>query len=430
MSDEDKFDAIIVGAGIAGCVAAYVLAKSGANVLVIERGNYAGSKNMTGGRIYSHSLEKIIPDYAKEAPVERKITREKVSFLTDDSAVTLDYHSVRPDTPVQESYAVLRGKFDQWLMEKAEAEGTQLITGIRVDRLVKDGDRVIGVEADGDVLEAHAVILADGVNSLLGEQLGMVKPVSPAAVAVGVKELIELPKEQIEERFNIRGDEGAAWLFAGSPSNGLMGGGFIYTNETSVSLGLVCGLHHIGTSNKSVPQMLEDFKNHPVVQPLIKGGKLIEYSAHVVPEAGLNMLPRMVADGVLIAGDAAGLCLNVGYTIRGMDLAVASGEAAAQAVLAAKEKGDFSAAGLSSYQTLLDESFVMKDLKLYKNLPGLLETPRIFNEYPQMVADMMADLFRVDGQPAEPLRKKMMRHCKKVGFMNLLKDGIKGVRSI
>lgn len=83
-------------------------------------------------------------------------------------------------------------------------------------------------------------------------------------------------------------------------------------------------------TQKSVPQMLEDFKQHPAVAPLIAGGKLVEYSAHVVPEAGINMLPELVGDGVLIAGDAAGMCMNLGFTIRGMDLAIAAGEAAAK----------------------------------------------------------------------------------------------------
>ncbi|EDP99952.1 FAD-dependent oxidoreductase FixC [Shewanella benthica] len=428
---EEAFDAIIVGAGLAGCVAAYVLAKEGADVLVIERGNFAGSKNMTGGRLYAHSLEKIIPGFAKEAPLERKVTKEKITFLTDDTGVTLDYHNGRAQTSVQESYTVLRGDFDQWLMGKAEEVGAQFITGIRVDELITKDGKVVGVRADGDELMAKSVILAEGVNPVLAEKLGMVKPkVNADVMAVGVKELIELPKEVIQDRFNLSDNEGAAWLFAGSPSNGLMGGGFIYTNKTSISLGIVCGLHDIGSSDKTVPQMLEDFKNHSMIKPLIEGGKLLEYSGHVVPEAGFNMVPKLVDDGVLITGDAAGFCLNIGYTVRGMDLAIASGEAAAKAVLAARAAGDFSAEGLSLYQTLLEDSFLMKDLKLYKKLPAFMETPRIFNQYPKMVADIMESLFTVDGSASQPLRKTIMKHCKEVGYMNLLKDGIKGVTSI
>ncbi len=123
--------------------------------------------------------------------------------------------------------------------------GAQLITGIRVDNVVQRDGKVVGVEADGDILEAKVVILADGVNSLLAEKLGMAKRVEASHVAVGVKELIELPKSVIEDRFQLQGNEGAACLFAGAPTDGLMGGGFLYTNETTLSLGLVCGLHHL-----------------------------------------------------------------------------------------------------------------------------------------------------------------------------------------
>lgn len=427
---EDAFDAIIVGAGPAGAVAAYILAKAGAEVLVIERGNYAGSKNLTGGRLYAHSLEKIMPGFAQRAPVERKITKERVSFLTEESAMTLDYQAPATDRPVQESYSVLRGKFDQWLMAQAEEAGAQFISGIRVDNVVTNNGKVTGVEADGDVLEARVVILADGVNSILAEKLGMLSPrVQPGSVAVGVKELIELPKGQLEDRFNLQGNEGAAWLFAGSPSNGLMGGGFLYTNESTISLGLVCGLHDIGTSSKSVAQMLEDFKQHPIVKPLIAGGKMVEYGAHVVPEAGINMLPKITGNGVLIAGDAAGLCLNLGFTIRGMDMAIASGEAAANAVLAAKERNDFSQQGLSTYQTLLEDG-MMKDFKLYKKLPAFMENPRMFNQYPKMMTGIMADMFTVDGTPAQSMRKKIMKRAKEVGYLNLIKDGMKGAGAI
>lgn len=426
---EDKFDAIIVGAGLAGCTSAYLLAQAGLETLVIERGNFPGAKNMTGGRLYGHSLEKIFPGFAEEAPIERTIVHEKVSFMDETSSTTMDYACPQSENPAERSYSVLRSNFDQWLAGKAEEAGASIVPGIRVDDLIVREGKVCGVVAAGEEMEADVVILADGVNSILGEKLGMVDKVTPHHCAVGVKEVIELSKEQINDRFGCADGEGAAWLFAGMPSDGHMGGGFLYTNEDTISLGVVFGLHNIEAAGKSVPQMLEDFKNHPTVKPLVAGGKQVEYSAHVVPEGGQAMLPKMVGDGVLIAGDAAGLCLNVGYTVRGMDLAVASGEAAAKAVIAAKEKGDFSEAGLATYTAELGESFVMKDLEQYKNLPGFLDNPRMFNDYPQMVAGIMKDLFTING-PSAPLRKKAMPHLKKVGFLNMIKDGIKGVRAI
>lgn len=395
-------------------------------MLVIERGNSAGAKNVTGGRLYAHSLEHIIPGFAESAPVERLITHEKLAFMTEKSAMTMDYCNGDETSPSQRSYSVLRSKFDAWLMEQAEEAGAQLITGIRVDNLVQRDGKVVGVEADGDVIEAKTVILADGVNSILAEKLGMAKRVKPTDVAVGVKELIELPKSVIEDRFQLQGNQGTACLFAGSPTDGLMGGGFLYTNENTLSLGLVCGLHHLHDAKKSVPQMLEDFKQHPAVAPLIAGGKLVEYSAHVVPEAGINMLPELVGDGVLIAGDAAGMCMNLGFTIRGMDLAIAAGEAAAKTVLSAMKSDDFSKQKLAEYRQHL-ESGPLRDMRMYQKLPAFLDNPRMFSGYPELAVGVARDLFTIDGSAPELMRKKILRHGKKVGFINLIKDGMKGV---
>lgn len=426
---EDIFDAIIVGGGVAGGAAAFVLAKAGCDVLVIERGNFAGSKNMTGGRLYAHSLESIMPGFADEAPVERQVVREKITMMTADSGVTLEYQHPESAEPAAASWTVLRASFDQWLMSKAEEAGAQVITGVRVDELIQKDGKISGVKAGDDEIESRVVILADGVNSLLAKQAGFRQKVNPHTVAVGVKELIELTPTQMADRFGCVGREGTAWLFAGMPSGGHMGGGFLYTNNNTLSLGLVMGLHNASKFTRSVPQMLEDFKNHPVVAPLISGGRLVEYSAHMVPEGGLNMVCDLVGDGVVITGDAAGLCLNVGYTVRGMDLAIASGEAAAKAVLSAKEKDNFSRQGLETYRELLERSFIMNDLRLYQNMPDLMDNPRLFTQYPQMAANIMQELFSVTG-PQQPLRKKLFPHLKKVGLLNLLKDSLKGVRAL
>jgi electron transfer flavoprotein-quinone oxidoreductase len=427
---EDRFDAIIVGGGPAGSTAAYVLAKQGLEVLLIERGNYAGSKNMTGGRLYAHSLEKLIPNFAEEAPLERRVVRERISMMTENDAVTMSYHSPRLAETGSDSYVVMRGKFDRWLFDKAEEAGAIATAGIKVDQLIVEDNRVTGVICGGEEMKADVVILADGVNSILAEKAGLRKRVQPSQVAVGVKETYELPAKVIEDRFGLTGDEGAAWLFAGSPSNGLVGGGFLYTNKESVSIGLVLGLQHIGESDKTIEEMLVAFTNHPEITPLIKDGKLLERSGHVVPEAGLSMVSTLYGDGFLICGDAAGFCLNIGYMVRGMDLAIASGELAAKAVLEAREKGDFSSASLKSYKDMLDKSFIMKDLSVYKNFPAFMENPRIFNQYPAMLSNIMGDMFIIDGKPAVPLRKKVMKHLKAVGILNLAKDGLKGVKSV
>lgn len=427
---EDKFDVIIVGGGLAGSTAAYVLANAGLEVAVIERGNFSGAKNMTGGRLYSHSLEKIMPDFAERAPIERKVTKERISMLTRESAATLDYSSSRLGQRGKTSYVILRAKFDRWLAEEAENSGAMFVYGIRVDDLIIKNGSVCGVIAGEDEMEADVVILADGVNSLLAQKAGLKPELNPNEVAVGAKEVIELGEKTVQDRFNLAKDEGLAWLFAGSCTAGNIGGGFLYTNRASISLGIVTTVGDIGHSEKSVPEMLEDFKGHPVIRPLIEGGKLAEYSAHLVPEGGYKSVPTLYRDGVLVTGDAANLVINMGYMVRGMDLAIESGRLAAETVIKAKEKQDFSFKTLSAYQAALDESFVMKDLKQYRRFPAFMENHRIFDDYPKMVNEILEDMFLVDGSNPRTMLSKVRSAVKKEGLITILKDAFKGVRAL
>lgn len=397
---EEKFDAIIVGGGLAGCSAAIVLANAGLAVLVVERGDFCGAKNMTGGRLYGHSLEKIIPNFAEEAPVERRITKEKVSLMSKDSSFDIGFGSQKLSSEKQNaSYTVLRAPFDQWLASKAEEAGAEIIPGILVDELIVEDGKVVGVHATGEELYADVVILADGVNSLLAQSLGMKKELEPHQVAVGAKEVIKLGEDVINERFGVRGDEGTAWLSCGDPTLGGFGGGFIYTNKDTVSVGIVATLSDIEHSGLSVNQLLDRFKEHTAVAPYLEGGTVIEYSGHLVPEEGIHMVPELYKDGVLVTGDAAGFCVNLGFTVRGMDFAIESGRLAAETVLKAHELGDFSAKTLSSYEKALKGSFIMKDLDEYKGFPTLLGQREIFEDLPEMVNDFAAKAFTVDGAP-------------------------------
>lgn len=429
MSSEERFDVIVVGAGLAGCTAAYLMAQAGLEVLVVERAETIGGKNVTGGRMYSHSIEKIFPDFAKEAPVGRRITREKISFMTGDSATTFEYAADKLGEQGKATYSICRAQFDPWLAGKAEEAGAMFITGIRVDEvLVRDG-KVCGVVAGGEEMEADCVLLADGVNSLLSQQLGMKKELDPHEVAVGIKEIIQLGEEKVSDRFGAaNSEEGTAWLFAGDVTGGNIGGGFLYTNKDSVSIGIVTTIAEIGRNNIAPRDMLERLKNHPTVAPYIAGGKPVEYAAHLVTEGGYNMIPKeLYRDNVLIAGDAAAFVMNLGFTIRGMDLVIESGKLAAETIIAAKEKGDFSAATLSQYKTKLDNSFIMKDMKHFSKMPKFIENHRIFEEYPAMVDEIMSSLFMMYGQEPKKFSKTAMGAVKKVGILNLLKDAKNGM---
>ena len=395
---EEKFDAIVVGGGLAGLTCAYLLAQAEMEVLLIERGDFCGAKNVTGGRLYAHTLEKVIPGFAEEAPVERKVTKERIALMTEKGAVNIEYASGKEDDATSASYTVLRGKFDKWFADKAEEVGVMMVPGIRVDEVLVEDGKVVGIDAGGEAMYADIVVLADGVNSLLAQQLGLKKELEPSQVAVGCKEVIQLGEDVINQRFNVKNGEGVAMLVAGDSFFNDTATTEIYTNKDSVSVGIVTTCSDIGRVDVSVPDMLERFKNHPAVEPLIEGGVPLEYSAHLVPEGGYDMIPKLYADNVLVCGDAAAFVVNLGYTVRGMDYAIESGRLAAETIIRAKELGDYSAAALSYYQLLLEDSCIFRDMKQYRNFPKLLERHEIFNDVPE-IADVLFDkLFRVNGE--------------------------------
>ncbi len=428
------FDAIVVGAGCAGSVAAYELAKAGKSVLVVERGNYAGAKNMTGGRIYSHSLKEVFPDFESEAPLERKITHERMAFMDPAAQMAIDFTSPELAQEGKDSYSVLRGPFDQWLASKAEDAGAEYICGIAVEELLKDGSgKVVGVRAGEDEITSQVTILAEGCNTVLAEKcLGNPRP-KASQMAVGIKQIFELPASQIEDRFLVPEGEGAAMLFVGDCTHGSVGGGFLYTNRDSISLGLVAtvSIAADGANEAPVYQMLEDFKNHPAVAPIIRGAKLVEHSGHMVPEGGYDMVPRYVFDGCLVAGETAGLCMNMGYQVRGMDFAVASGQMAGQAAVRALDAGDTSAAGLASYKQAMEGSFVIKDLATFRRWPHTMEGwSSMFTDYPVMVKEIFNAMFVVDGEPQRPLAKRVMPIVRKRGLLKLAGEVRKAVKSL
>lgn len=429
---EERFDAIVVGGGPAGTIAAYVMAEAGLEVALIERGSSCGSKNVTGGRIYTHSLAKVFPNFSEEAPIERYVTREAISMMTETSMTTIDFDSTKFAEQPYHSFTVCRNSFDHWLAQKAEEAGVMIINGIRVDDLVMEGNKVKGIIAGEDEMLSEVVVAADGVNSLLGQKAGLLKEdIRSKQVAVGVKEVIELSEEIINERFHLRPGQGLAQLFVGQCTKGVLGGGFLYTNKDTISLGLVFTIEELCNAGVSIPDVMEDFRMHPSIAPLVSGGKLVEYGAHLVPEAGWNMKPQLFGEGIVLVGDAAGFVLNTGYMVRGIDLAITSGRLAGEAVIEAKLNNDFSAAALSLYEKKVLNSHIYKDLITFKKIPHFLEeTGRIFHEYPIMVENIMENLFTVKGEQPQRmigLMKNAISHH--VGWGNIIKDGWKGVRA-
>ncbi|HLI45617.1 MAG TPA: FAD-dependent oxidoreductase [Geobacterales bacterium] len=405
-------DVIVVGAGLAGLSAAYRLAKLGRNVIVLERGEYPGSKNVTGGRMYLHAIKKNIDIPISEMPFERFVVRECITFLDQSSSVTLELNNYNVSEPM--SATVLRARFDRWFSERVEERGATIITKAKVDDLILEDGFVKGVIVGGEKLTSNVTIIAEGVNSFLAEKLGLRKSFVPESVTVAAKGIVELGEEEINKRFNLKDKEGVAHAIIGF-TNGVHGGGFIYTDREVVSIGVVCLLKSLVEHGKSIADIFEDFRLHPAVQRYIEGGKLVEYSGHLTPELGYNMIPKIYSNGVLIAGDAAGFFLEGGPILRGMDFAIESGSLAAEAANIALNKNDYSEQTLKIYMDLLNDSFVLRDLRMYKNSPKAISNPRLYTSYPKLVNQIFTQLMHIDGNPRP--------HMGSIIFNNILRNG-------
>ena len=432
---EPDFDVIVIGAGIAGCVATYQLARQGRSVLLIERGETPGSKNLSGGVLYSRGIQQVFPDFLSEAPVERRITRNYINFLNADSSIAIDYRDARLADPVN-AVTVLRAKLDAWLAEKCEEAGAIIMSGVRVDRVLTEdgatGKRVVGVRAGDDELRARVVVAADGVNSFIAKEAGFREQEPLHHLAVGVKSVVSLPRETIEERFNLTGDEGAAIAAVGDCTEGVGGGGFLYTNLDSLSVGIVVRLDDLTAKKKVVTDIFDHFLEHRFIAPYLEGGELLEYGCHLVAEGGLHMVGEIVMDGMVVVGDAAGLTLNTGLTVRGMDLAVGSAVAAAEAIGSALEQENTSKAALAGYREKLFASYVGKDMKTYAKAPSFLEVERMYKEYGELFANVLYGAFNLDTHPREHVRTVARKSLARspLTIRQLVKDGIAGARAL
>jgi electron transfer flavoprotein-quinone oxidoreductase len=428
----EKVEVVVVGAGVAGLAAAMVLADAGVEVLVVERGDYPGSKNVTGGRLYLEPVRPYLSDLWDSAPLERRVVKERLTMVSPSASTTVEVSSERLRQAPYPSYTLLHATFDRWLADQAAERGALIIPGYKVDDLVRQDGQVVGIVSAGDEIRADAIVAADGALSFMAEKAGLRPALAAKDYAVAAKEVIELPSQTIEERFGLEEGEGAAQLLFGSLTQGMFGGGFLYTNRESLSLGLVVGIHDLVEKEPPVTlnDLLEIFKARPEIKPLIKGGHPVEYSAHVIPEGGFRALPRMVTGGLVVVGDAAGLALNMGVTVRGLDFALASGVMAARALLHAREQGDFSAASLAYYETLLRDSFVWRDLKTFQHMPHFLANPRLHDFYPSVIGQLLGQILWIGQEPKERLSATVLRTARQhLLRVDVLKD-LLGIRKI
>lgn len=433
-TDKQQFDAIVVGAGPAGSSAALAMAQAGLQVALVERGEYAGSKNVSGAALYAPNiLAAVLPNFWEEAPVERYLTRRVVTFMGKESAFALDFRTNHFAEPPYNGFTLLRPKFDRWLAGKAEAAGALLITSTVVDDLICDKRQVVGVSCrreNGD-LYAPVVIAADGANSFLAKKAGLQHEFRAEEMTLGVKEVLRLDEHTIAERFNLNGDEGMTNEYVGFATGDVKGGGFLYTNRDTLSIGVVTQIASLSQKRMKAYELLDQFKHHPAVAPLVRDSVTLEYSAHMIPEGGWAMLPQLSKGGLLVVGDAAGFVFAAGLFLEGMNFAIASGLAAADTVRLAHSEHDFSALSMSRYRKKLEDSFVLQDLKRFRHTPDFVNNERLQNLYPELFCQTAENLFRSNGTPRHKIGRVAFDTLRgKVPLRTLIRDSWQAARAM
>ena len=319
---EKYFDVIVVGAGPAGSMAALKLARAGLKVVLLERGKHPGSKNMFGGLLHNTPvLNKMLPSFWEKAPLERRVFKKVLSFMTPKSSVSMTFETEDFEGLSYNGYTVFRPVFDNWLANEAVQEGALLLCNCAAENLIQEDGQVVGVSVKGrnGELRSNIVIAADGVLSFMAKKAGLRQDFRVGDMGLGIKLLLGLPKETIDERFHLARDECADISFVGS-TDGLRGGSFLYTNRESISIGMVVHLDSLKTSGKTPYQVLNELLLHWHIRKLLKGAVPLEYSAHLIPEGGIKAMPKVYTGGMMIVGDAAGLCYTNGINLEGINL--------------------------------------------------------------------------------------------------------------
>ena len=412
-----EFDVIVVGAGPAGSAASISLARSGANVLMLEKARVPGERNMTGGVLYGDfpgelGLISLVPDFESTAPLERRIlTHEVVGLDTPDyqkgrakffrltkASLSARFGFFSLNFGTGHDYSVLRRQFDRWFAESAVRAGAMLSTETTVEELLKEGGSVVGVRTTKEELRAKLVIDASGVASTLVSEAGLRESLSPRQLYHGIKRVYKLDPAKVEERFRVGPGNGRAIFFLGEFMKGVGGGAFIYTNKDSLSVGLVVSLDSLirATTERfdkvgKLIDIQDAFESHPMVAELLDGAEAVEYSAHNIPKGFKSMPKAPYADGFLAAGDALGCFVKIGPMIDGMRMAISSGIMAARTYVEAASSGSFRARNLSRYRALLSpvyedvnrsgrDSFISESSFTYHTLPRIIFGTRLMTE--------------------------------------------------
>lgn len=382
---------LIVGAGAAGVTAAIGLARRRIPVVVIEGAVYPGAENWSGAVYFCENLarEDILgEDLLAQTPVERRLARRGV--LASNGALAAGF-SVDSPSAFDHCYTVLRPVFDHDLAQKARLLGAEILPSTQALALLRDGDRVCGVLTDRGPITADAVFLAEGdaSNLVSREGLELIPPgeggLARPEFLQGIKEVLDLPAAEIERRFGLAPGEGAAFeILLRNPAWGgeefpLNAGAFLYTNRSSLSLGLVAPLENLKRNPVPHNVLMEWLKSHPALRPLLEGAKPASFGAKLIRGGGYRQIPRLVLPGLAVGGAASGIGVDFPCPNYTGPATFMGATFAAAAERIRSEGGDFSREALERhYLDPVRQSVYWKDVEHLKDWPGYVSRTRQF----------------------------------------------------
>jgi len=391
MPEREKLDAdvLIVGAGPAGLACALHLAKlmrqhneSGAkpqlspeNIYVLEKARELGAHQLSGAVMDPRGLAELVPDFAKAPPFDTPVSDDAVYFLAAERAYKLPI--TPPPLRNHGNYVISLNKLVKWLGGLVEEAGVNVFTEFAGTQLIYEGDGIAGVITGdkgvdrygkpkanftpGYELRAKVTVLAEGPRGSLTKDLVAQKKLdglNPQVYSIGVKELWEVPEGRIQPGW-------VAHTLGWPLDSSMYGGGWIYgLRENRVSLGLVTGLEY-HNPRFDPREAFQQFKTHPLVKPILQGGRIVCYGAKTVPLGGWYSMPRTFVDGGLIVGDSASF-LN-SQRLKGIHMAIKTGMLAAETIFEALRAGDTSAAKLAAFPRKVGQSWVAKELRGVRN---------------------------------------------------------------
>ena len=430
MESKPKIDVIVVGAGPSGIACATVAARAGLKVLVIEKASHFGTKNVYGGAIYLESIKELFPETYKNCPYERFLKKHNYVILNNNNSINVSYENNESE---ETAATITRFAFDTFLAEEARKEGVYFATETLVTTLIKKGNKIVGVKTETEEIYAPIIVIAEGFNSILLNEMNLKKKTPPKSAILGVKETIRLGADVIKERFQLKENEGSMFeFFGGLNKEGedipfLMG--FLYTFKNTISIGIGVSMETLQKNKVKPYEYLNRLKNNEFVKKFIEGGELVEYSAHSIPEGGYRELPELFGNGYLIVGDAANLVDSVHF--EGTNLAIKSGIIAGETIIEAHKKKNYTKSILKNYKKKLYKSFVIKDLKTYKNvIPTLLKRKNsIFSYYPKKMDEFFKLWTTSDNkEKKQGYRKFLLSFFKERSLKELILDVISFVK--